>query len=683
MFPEGQSEFISVIITNITENEASKQSNQDEASYQMLKSFLTKIFDTIDDISAEISNDDTILVSVKNQKLLRKCFQLIASIGISTCLIPGLGIPLSARCSTSNMLPQLKFKDEEKYELLVECTNFFTRNYKVPVLRSIITMLHLSDYLAALIQLSFAPLKKPGSYTNFVMTQEMYDELNEQRKQFVSTYEHLVANCFQPTLMSELLVLQGVSNPSPPTFVKRVVTREMSRRLLAPGGLLSLVRCFVECYEIDTGLEWKKIDMICKLVSVKHGTLSENEYVTNITDQLTKILSLKNTHYLAIAVACILSLNKKYPQSESIKRMVKDIFQAFDYDNVISKSKLPGTVILSPQEVYHKVTILHACVSTNKLDWQVSLLTPNLQILFLIGVRCTKTEDLKVKLKDILVKCLEKLNTTEVRSLISKLLFEDDNWKQFINIEEYDSGVAIKSTSQNKEDKTEDGKLPYFLDILRSSNSNELIKSVFEVSLDILVHLSLKRKTKGNKDLLSLEEEPVLLDDIDEQYATILQLLSEISTSPRIITILKTNPSVVVNFIEHFISRANNDEECTTIALVLLNTVLSNTKKNDDLKQKLVSITPVLEKMSKDEASFNHILCKEALSLMSLGVPKRSESACGKALADVFDKLLPVRAHGIMELTKLINAKDAETISKKHYIFCIFQVCVHLFHTKI
>ncbi|KOB68448.1 Transmembrane and coiled-coil domain-containing protein 7 [Operophtera brumata] len=679
---EGQSEFVVAVLSDLVKKDFKNKSYEEHTgTYQLLRTFLLKIFNAIDELAAEIITDNSILISVKNQKILRTCFQLIASVGISNCLIPGLGISLTKRCSTSTVLPKLTFKDEEKYELLVDCTNFLTRSYKVPVMKNIIVTLHLSDYLAALMQLSFAPLKKPGTYNHFVMTQEMYDKLKEDRKQFLIIYEHLVANCFQPTLMKELLVLQSVSEPSPPMFVKRVIAKEMSRRLLAPGGLLSLIRCFIESYDIDTGFEWKKVDMICRLVATKHGAITENDYLMNISSQLAQILSLNNAHYLATAVACVISLSEKYPESCSIKNLSKDIFQAFDYTSSKLNSHLPGTVILSPQEVNHKVNILHSCVFSAKLEWPITLLSPNLYVLFLIGSKCTKHEDLREKLKDILLKCIEKLSKLEVASLISKVLFENDKSNlSGIIIEEYDSGIAIKSGSSIG-NKSENEELLYFLSLFNSSTEDSFVKAVFEASLDILINFSIKRKNKMNKDLLTLEDEPVL-DDIDAQYATVLQLLSEISMSPKVLTALKNDPTIVINFIEHFLLKENSEsnEECTSVALVLLNTVLANGNKNIDVEKKLVTIIPVLKRMSKDKSSFNHILCKEALSLMSSEAPAQSESACGKAISDVFDNLLPVRAHGIMELTKLIDAKDPEAISKKHFIFSVnglAALCTH------
>ncbi|XP_049867683.1 transport and Golgi organization protein 6 [Pectinophora gossypiella] len=668
---EGQTDFVSVLLNAVIKNEPHQaESNVD---YQVLKNFLLKIFKEIDDLSAEIKKDETILISVRNQKLLRTCFQLVASLGFFPSLIPGLGINLNKRSAFAGALSPITLTDEQKYELLVACTDFIKRCYEIPVLKNIILTFHMSDYLAALIQLSFAPLKKPGTYQNFTMTQEMYDRLNSERQKYVQVYEHLVANCFQPILMKELLVLQSVTDPSPPMFVKRVVAKEMSRRLLAPGGLLSLIRCFIESYNIDTGFEWKKINMICKIVSAKHGTESEDNYLKNICSQLMQILTQNNTHYLATAVACVIALGEKYPQVKHVQLLMKEIFQAFDYKHLLSKSDLPGTVILSPQEVEHKVNVLHACVCTSRLECPMTLIIPNLSILFLLGIKCTKNEELKIKIKEIVLKCLEQLNKNKISSMVKKFLFGDASLSK-VTVDEFEAGLTIKCVSFKTEHSISEARL-YFLSLFKVAVDSDFVQNVFEASLHILVELSKKRKTKSKNDMLLSEDDEFKLDDTDEQYANILQLLSEISTSPKVVSSLKQNPSIVVEFIEYFIinNDENSNEECTTVALVLLNTILSNTEKESKLQERLNVLVPVLKKMSKSEFEFNNILCEEALSLISSNNPRRAETACDKAISNAFDNLLPVRAHGIIELTKLIDAKDPETLSRKHYIFCLFQ----------
>lgn len=651
-------------------------------SYEILISFLNKIFNNVDELGAVITNDDTILISVKNQKLLRTCFQLVTSLGVTPCLLPGLGINLSKRCSAAHIIHAIVLNDEQKYNILVACTDFFTRSYIIPVLKNIIITLHLTDYLAALIQLSFAPLKKPGNYENFIMTHEMYSKLSSERQKYLNLYTHLVSNCFQPILMKELLVLQSTSDPPPPKFVKQVIANEMSNRLLIPGGLMSLIRCFIENYNLDTGFEWKKINMICKIVSVKHGKSSENDYLTNICTQISHILSLHNTHYLTTAVACILTLREKYPDNSAVKNLVNAIFESFVYNNLVNDTNLPGTIILSPQEIDHKVNILHASTFIRHLDFPLDLLTPNLEVLFLIGASCIKNEDLKTKLKDVIIKSLEKTNKDDVVNMIKTFLFEKET-KHCLNgiiIEEYESGFGIKST--NYQTKHETGKcLSYFFDLFKAVVDSVLVEKMFEAFLLILIDITTKRLQRCKKDqLLFAEDEPILLDTLDEQYMTILQLLSEITTSPKIINILRVNPSIVLKFIEFFIieNDDNANEECVTIALVLLNTILSTsiTMKNE-LGINISKLSPALRRMSMVD-NLNQVLAKEGLSLINSDLPEKKESACEKAISDVFDDLLPVRAHGVIELTKLIDAKDPETLSKKHYIFCVFQVILFL-----
>ena len=651
-------------------------------SFLLLKTFLQKIYSALDELATELKNDETILISVKNQKLLRTCFQLVTSLGVSPCLIPGLGIKISKRCITGAVLPKLSFTDEQKYDMLVDVTDFITRSYSVSALKTIILTLHLSDYLAALIQLSFAPFKKPGTYNNFIMTQELYERLSEDRKKYVSVYNHLVNNCFQPILIKELLVLQSSTEPSPPAFARRVIAKELSQRLIAPGGLLSLIRCFIESYDIDTGFEWKKIDMICRIIAARHGSSSESEYLANICSQLQEILSLNNTHYLVAAVACVLNLNDKFPQAQPVLLLVNEVFHTFDYNHLTTNHNLPGTVILTPQEVEQKINVLHACVCSTKLDWPVQLLIPNLYLIYSIGVKCTKNDEMKIKLKDIILKSLEKLRKEELFGIVKIFLFgKDVSSTSGILVEEFDAGVAVKSVA-SCEDYVKDEAVIYFMDLFKSATDNALVTNIFSIALKVLIELNERRQKIGNKEILFSEEDPVIINETDEQYAIILQLLSEISTTPKIVNALKTNPMIVSDFIEHFIIRQNSDtsDECVTIALVLLNTILSNSDKVD---AKFRNLLPVLRKISENDASLNSILCKEALSLLAEEAPQKKDTACEKAISYIFDELLPVRAHGIIELTKLIDAGDTETISKKHYIFCIFQVKCSKFYCTL
>ncbi|CAG9784287.1 unnamed protein product [Diatraea saccharalis] len=670
---EGQQKFLEPLFLNSNSENGILTDNEMPLNvYKLQVLFLRNIIKEIDDLITVIKNNDNILISVKNQKLLQKCYQIIVSLGISQCLLPGLGIKLSKRCLSANKLISVDFSDIQKYDMLVECTEFLSRSYDIPVLKKIIITLHLSDYLAALIQLCFAPLKKPGIYTDFTMTLEMYERFTKDRVKYKGIYEYLVINCFQPTLMKELLVLQSVNDPSPPMFVKRAITKELSRRLLAPGGLLSLIRCFMDSYNTDTGHDWKKIEMICKIVTTKHGNDTETAYLNIICSQIAQLLSLNNTHYLSTAIACILSLNVKYSHMEPVKSLMKNIFQAFDYDCLISSSNLPGTIVVTTQEIEQKVNILNTCSNITNLDCSYSLLLPNLYLLFILGVKSTKNEGMQLKLKDILLKCLCQLQKQEIAILIKDILFGKDYSRHSLQVEEYVSGLIIKYVSSPVTYSKEEA-LAYFLSLLQSSTETQFIEYTFDTSLEMLIEFNEQRNSLKSNETLLAGDNLVLFNNFDEQYIIILQLLSELSASPKIISILKHNPSSVINFIEYYILKQKNcDDECLTLALVLLNTILSNSKNINEIEKHFIKLIPVLKSMSKDDNSMVSLLCKEALNFITSG-HVQVETKYVKALADAFDNLLPVRAHGLIELTKLIETKDTETLSKKHYVFCLFQ----------
>lgn len=659
---------------NLSINSNGDTDNTETVKYTRL--LIQNIMQYIESLALEIRNEPTILISIKHQKTLRTCFQILTTFGMAPCMIPGIGITLAKRITTSQYLPSVKLSDEEKYELLVDCTEFLTRCYSTPVLRKIIVTLHLTDYLAALIQLCFAPLKKPGTYQNFIMTQEMYSKLTNDKAKYTKVYEELIENSFQPILMKELLVLQSVTDPTPPTFVKKLITKEMSRRLLCEQGLLSLIRCFIETYSVDTGYEWKKIDMICKIVSARHGSGSEDEYLNNMTAQITKILLLSNTQYLATAVACTLRLYERFPQFPGIQTILTKIFRTLDKEFLLSKGVLCGTIVLSAQEIEHTVNILSACMcSTVNMNLPVELLLPNILLLMQLGMKCTKNQEMKIKIREVLLTCLAACSKQELLAKTTSFLFGTKSEGPCLTVEEYESGVVIKCTDSIEAYPSNDAVL-YYLEIFKAITHKVVVATVFEVFLQLLLELTVIREKRGNNDLLALEQEPEIMQEVDHKYAMTLQMLTEISTQPKVTSALKDNPVPVLDFIEYFLqeNKDHKNEECITISLVLLTTILSGAYKSNNLGGRYRNLMPVLQSFASDNSSLNNILSKEALALMSSGQPAKIESHCDNAVAKVFDKLLPVRAQGVIELTKLINAKDPETISKKHYIFCLFQV---------
>jgi hypothetical protein len=66
-----------------------------------------------------------------------------------------------------------------------------------------------------------------------------------------------------------------------------------------------------------------------------------------------------------------------------------------------------------------------------------------------------------------------------------------------------------------------------------------------------------------------------------------------------------------------------------------------------------------------------------------LSIDVKNISEIDKALADLVDPLLPVRAHGIITLTKLIENRHPEVSIKKDFLLCIFQVGILFFISNL
>lgn len=654
-------------LDDITEDEA-------QSKYNVIKNYLESIVIEIDLLILEIAKDEKLIISVKNRKLLKTCYELLITLGISTCLIPGLGVSLEKRSIAAKTFPKLMLNEKQKYEMLVFCTEFFQRSYKVPTLKSIIISHYLSDYLAALVLLAFAPLKAPGVYPRYTMTQSKYDNLKSDQQRFQRIYDYVVNNCFQPLVMKELLILQSVKEPSPPMFVKRVLSNEMSRRLTAPMGLSSLIRCFMDCDDMDSGMEWNKIYVFCKIIGAKHGHMNETKYLENIVSQLKEILSLDSLHYLNTAIAGLLILQQKYNDNELILNLVNEVFNTLNFDH-ISKAKLPNTIILTTQEIQHNIKIFQACSTIiGKLDVPSELILPNLYMLFLLRIKC-KNDETKSIISDIIIKSLDILDDEEFENIVEKFFFGPEQAETSnVLIEEYEAGLVVKCSASHVEHPTTEA-FTNVLEIFNAVTENELVVKLFELSFKLFVKLNSVRKWKHTTETLpSAEDGPQVLST-DQSYVQMLHLLAEMSASERVTDALKTNPCVVVYFVESLLfgNIAELNDECSTIALVLLNTVLPSINKTKELERRLQNLVPILEKLTKDASEHTKILCKESISLIATNCPKFEVSAYDNAHSYALDKLLPVRAHGIIELTKLIEKADPEALARRHYLFCLFQ----------
>ena len=146
-------------------------------------------------------------MSVGQEQHVSSLIQLVFALGVVPSLLPGIGLPVEKRSKFYNLVVPKEPQEnsvEKLHERIVNCTKNIVELANVPSLNQIIVSKHLGDLLAALIQLSQAPLKKPientsnESSTGFIMTPEKYEILKCEQENFKENLMTMVDKVYQP-----------------------------------------------------------------------------------------------------------------------------------------------------------------------------------------------------------------------------------------------------------------------------------------------------------------------------------------------------------------------------------------------------------------------------------------------------------------------------------------------------
>lgn len=201
-----------------------------------------------------------------------------------------------------------------------------------------------------------------------------------------------------------------------------------------------------------------------------------------------------------------------------------------------------------------------------------------------------------------------------------------------------------------------------------------------------------KERTKNIRNFITSDDEKNLSDmhsiEIRLVYTKLLSILAETSAIQEAHV---KNPEHILSFIKSLIkeqSQENTTEfDVLYISLMLIKVILTN-KRRTDLEWKSFDelVTSLDELQGLNTQSELLSLAKEVETLIKtrgasarpqyqdLSETNQEATEFDKALRDLADPLLPVRAHGLMSLTKLIERSDPDAVAKRDIILCLFQV---------
>lgn len=634
-------------------------------------------------------DEKTKMLSVNQQKTVKSCFEMIISIGLLPNLLPGVGLNLTVRSQHAHIVQNENLTVVQKYECICCIIRVLLCLYEEPTLHSLIIPQHLGDMLAALCQLSFAPLKKPAagnsdskSSDGFVITTELWNRLYSDKKIFYQHLDRLVSRIYQPLVIRELMVIQG--NKNCPMWLKRSVSKLLSERLVKHGGVLATVQAILDVTNTASPAHSVQIETMAKLITNPQS--QDDKYHDIICPQILEMLDSGNSDYIQIAVMCARVL---YENNQEVfyKKLFQTVIRPFA---TLSSST-------SEQEYTKCLTRLYSCFAVPASDmWCLpsKILIYHISVLFRLYCRIYQSPlHLKNQVEDILWCVLVKSSDAELNYIFPALVLN----RTCKELQTFPDNLQFLFGDEGG------------VKLIVNEDSDDFMLEEYGDCLMLLLEKRDKEGKIGNALFVTLLRETVASEqnrsDSIEERLVIMKLLTVLAENPSVQQSINKSPVHVVEFIKTLIESkldsCDSDVEIVCLSLmvlsVILNDTVSTTKSQDwsqfkglaDPLKKLCDKTRNLELKMLSEDLYNTILTHGAIkkpqksdkssNKPSKGLSSRiddlhvNQSECEKALHEACDALLPVRGHAMRQLAKLISAGDKEAKAKKEVILCIFQ----------
>ncbi|XP_072752257.1 transport and Golgi organization protein 6 homolog [Anoplolepis gracilipes] len=659
--------------------------------------YLQTIIYMLRNIKEENAKRDTdALISVKQYCSVKIAVELIVSIGIIPFLLSGVGIDMA------KLYPRaLKICQEEeelscleKYEQLCFSTHSLLELFDDLNLRPAV-LSQIGSLMAALLQLSHAPLAKPSNKVQpsnankqeFHMTTEEYQRLQNRQKEFHSKFNSLLNNCPQYICFRELMIILGMQNA--PKWLRRETQNYLIKILVQSNGVSSLIAAICED-DLDLGADWGKLETVSKLIAASHGKNAE-EYYKAVCPQILDLLSSGNTNHSSIIANCCIKALYDYNPDACRKYIIEVICAP-----LLTKEPY---IMKSEKEVEQCIDSLAKCFLMEDAKFKHLPCTIILRVATpLFCLYNTVRESaciLKMNLRRLLLKILEEETTRE--KLYAAFLGHDtlSEFGDYVTAQFGPTG-GLQITDLNKNLKYEEVADTVF----------ELVSIAKDLSPSLFCYM-LKFLSNINKSSYKVERHTVLETEDDKiEHITIQlaahKLLSQLASTSTIQDAQVKNPTPLLSFIKSLFdayTKSYQDQmeesECEMlyISLMLIKflvekktmleinllkdfaTFLENHRKNSSLPIQLRSL---IDEVMACIVTYNpneksRVKSEERKHYQDMSINPTTSNKFDEAIKDLADPLLPVRAHGLITLTKMIESKDPCAVARKGIILRLFQ----------
>ena len=401
-------------------------------------------------------------------------------------------------------------------------------------------------------------------------------------------------------------------------------------------------------------------------------------------------MTSKNLKYGAsIANSCISALYQFNPDV-----CIRKIFHAIT-EPLLIKSSNVESIIKTEEEVTNCIETLSKCFLSTEAEFKTLPAKLMLEIsipLFYLHLKATKSISAsREKIRQLLLKVLSDETIREITfSAFLDHEIPESETTHFGNKLSFEFGPTggFQITGMNV-DLDHEKLADCLFDLVQPDET--LASSLFNYLLKSLSKF--KNATKNDK---VLENEIDTMERVGKQLAAV-KLLSRLSSTKIVQDVQIKNPRPLLSFVKSLFEEKRSksaiegeDNEDDTfdilyVSLMLAKVILTDRRKPQDWGP-FEEFSRFLGKQKSSGAMPEHVisLVNEIINIVrthsmpqrfyDLSTDSKRESDFDKALKDLSDPLLPVRAHGIISLTKLVEASNPDVIAKRDVLIHLFQV---------
>lgn len=645
-----------------------------------------------DSLDSTPSND---VLSVQQTKFLKNVLNNVVAIGIRCNLQP--------KMPGYRKLPTQYVEECEpvlnSYNRLVATSHALISYVKCQKLRNVILAGSFKFILSALYQIIYCPLKKPdlvddNKLNSFIMTEELYERFTKEKALFKKELEYLEKSLLKTLYVRETMLLP--ENNSPPSWFMKAIAENLNKLICSDKGIETVVWAMIDPsvdYDPnDKAKNWKILDVITKLIL---NLRTKPDFITVICGQMIDLFNLKDR-------------NGKYgvPFEDLFVLCAKKLF--YLDENLCRSTLLP--VILNQCEVFaskrhgfqdkEKVTdlivrivrILYSCFVENTAEkLPFVLLASSMPVIVSLYLMTAHFSNISLnELEDILINYLIGRGDREKTVFFNLFLFNitvegTENFREDIFIEQEQKDLVIRTCNvRNIVSIDQRGNLLMKLCKIKTDLSLNLFIYLLNVLIDNQRYL-----TPSNKPDLVEIEDGFVFDETFQRKLVVYRMLSELAEDRAIQDYIQENPIEIIKYLQDTLQNAldagihktedGDSQKFQTIftLIMILQALIMNSDKYDHFKGLLNVLKPLFRESMNVE--FRNLV-KGVIDVLEddkfkgSGAKIKPKSEFEKALDNVHDSLLPVRGHGLMVLSKLIEDKDSEALDRKSYVLNVFQV---------